>query len=108
MRDTSSTHIVPRRRRTRSASSPASSSPVPFQFGALAPRSYAEGSGSESWNVRAEYLVETSAAMAQLHLRVRCLQVQSRFVERRRGDGTFEAVRQMEAGGRLVAAWDEA
>jgi hypothetical protein len=80
---------------------------VRFQFGVLAPRSYAEAEGSESSTMRAECIAETGTARAKVHMRVRCLQVQSRVVEAKQADGSFAPVASLEAADRLYMSWDE-
>jgi hypothetical protein len=80
---------------------------VRFQFGVLAPRSYAEAEGSESSTMRAECVAETGTARAKLHVEVRCLQVQSRAVEAKQADGSFAPVASLEGADRLYMSWDE-
>jgi hypothetical protein len=80
---------------------------VRFQFGVLAPRTYAESEGSESCTMRAECIAETGTARAALHVRVRCLHVQSRVVEALGRDGTFAAVQSLDVAGQLYTSWDE-
>ena len=51
-----------------------------WQFGVLAPPSYAKSSGSERTSMRSEVIVEPGE-QPTLHVRIRCLQVQRRLVE---------------------------
>lgn len=79
-----------------------------FQFGVLAPQTYAQQSDTESWKMRAEYVLETGPHPPRLQVHVRCLQIQSRSVEKVAGAGEFRTVAELEIGGRLVTTWDEA
>jgi len=78
-----------------------------WQFGVLVPRAFSEADGYERWSVRTECLVEPEAAPV-LSVRVRCLQVQHRYVESVNGAGEPRRVGQLEVDGRLYVEWDEA
>ncbi|MEP7047782.1 MAG: hydrogenase maturation protease [Ilumatobacteraceae bacterium] len=79
-----------------------------WQFGVLAPPDVARSSGSERWSMRSEVIVEPGEHPL-LSVRIRCLQVQHRDVERSiDGGSTFETVDSVVLDGRTVVAWDEA
>jgi hypothetical protein len=84
---------------------------VRFQFGVVAPRGYAETSGSETWVTQTECLIEPGAAPL-LDLKIRFLQLQARGVEEA-VEETFRPVEfldlegEREGEGERLAAWDE-
>ncbi|MEY2446381.1 MAG: hypothetical protein QOE00_2961, partial [Ilumatobacteraceae bacterium] len=79
-----------------------------WQFGVLAPRHYAEDSGSERWSMRTQVIVDPGDG-ATLHVRLRCLQVQRRVLERTADGGTtFEPTDSLDHDGRTIMPWDEA
>jgi hypothetical protein len=89
---------------------------VRWQFGVLAPRSWAEADGpvapgvagsAESWYQQTECLFQ-AAADAVVHLRVRYLQLQRKRVERRDGDGRYVPVESLEVADAVHLAFDEA
>ncbi len=77
-----------------------------WQFGVLVPRAFGEAEGSERWSMRTECLVDPGAA-TDLHVRIRCLQVQRRSVEVGGGE-PFCPVDRLEVAGAVYLAWDEA
>ncbi|MGI9121255.1 MAG: hypothetical protein ACR2G7_14265, partial [Acidimicrobiales bacterium] len=79
---------------------------VRWQFGVLAPRTWAEADGSERWALRTECIVDPGPA-PKLTVRVRFLQLQRRTVEAAEGDG-FREVPFLAVGGVRWVAWDEA
>ncbi len=84
---------------------------VRWQFGVVAPRAYAEADGSERWWVQTECLLEPVGAAPErttLDVRVRCLQLQARTVERATPDGGFVATDELVVDGTLLVNWDEA
>jgi hypothetical protein len=90
---------------------------VRWQFGVVAPRLWSQAGGPEPWFQQTETLVDqgegsavdTPAAGAALHVKVRCLQVQRRTVERRTDtdEDTFEPVAELEVGDRVLVTWEE-
>ena len=84
-----------------------------WQFGVLAPPSYATSSGCERASMRSEVIVEPRDQPV-LHVRIRCLQVRQRLVDRTSDGGTsFFAVDSLDyessdqtAG--TIVSWDEA
>ena len=76
-----------------------------WQFGVVAPRGYAERSGTDPWFMQAELLVE-SAGDPILDFELRYLQVEERQVE---GEvaGKLEAVESISVGGETHTAWQE-
>jgi hypothetical protein len=76
---------------------------VRWQFGVIAPRSYAEAGDSERWWARTECPVDAPPD-ARLFVRVRCLHLQRREVQ------SLEGVHlgSVEVDGRMVIDWDEA
>ena len=79
---------------------------VRWQFGVLAPRRFAETTGSEQWAQQTEVVAEFGPA-ARVDIRVRFLQVQARTVEASDGDG-FVPVAQLDVDGQRWATWEEA
>src|SRR5262245_16340778 len=47
-----------------------------WQFGVVAPRAYAEATGTDPWFAQTECLIESGGADAAIDVRVRCLQLQ--------------------------------
>jgi hydrogenase maturation protease len=79
-----------------------------WQFGVLAPRTYAISTGSERWSMRTEVIVDAGTG-PRLTVRIRCLQVQHREVEATKDEGaTFSAVQSLVVDDVTVVAWDEA
>jgi hypothetical protein len=79
---------------------------VRWQFGVLMPRQWAEGEYQEPWSQRFECLLEPEDT-AVLHLRVRCLQVQTKNLEQATADG-FVPVPELTVDGVRQLSWDEA
>lgn len=77
-----------------------------WQFGVLAPRDYAVGSGSESFTLRAEFLMEGRAS--RVRAVVRFLQVQARTVHRTNSDGGDVLVASLETPDGTFTTFDEA
>jgi hypothetical protein len=77
-----------------------------WTFGVLAPRAWSEAGGCEAWWLEAQCLLEPGPGCA-IAGRLRFLQQRRRRVEVRGDDGAFHAVETLEAGGRLLVAWDE-
>jgi hypothetical protein len=84
-----------------------------WQFGVLAPPSYATSSGSERSSMRSEVIIEPRDRPV-LHVRIRCLQVRQRLVDRTSDDGTsFFAVDSLDYESAdqtpsTIMPWDEA
>ncbi len=79
-----------------------------WQFGVLGPQgAAAAGSGEES-AMSAQLLVRGLADGAQISVRLRFLQLQSRDPRQRTPDGTFEPVDELVVGERRWLRWDEA
>jgi hypothetical protein len=87
-----------------------------WQFGVLAPRAFSEADGSERWSTRTECIVDPGPAPI-LSVRIRCLQVQHRAVERALSDDTaddtgdeptFCPTDAIEVDGMVWVPWDEA
>ncbi|HEV2088563.1 MAG TPA: hypothetical protein VGR21_09650, partial [Cryptosporangiaceae bacterium] len=76
-----------------------------WQFGVLAPRSYAEQS-SENWHTRTECLLDQGRD-ATLQVRLRFLHQQKRTVEKAVGPDAFEPTGELAVENRLMSAWDE-
>ena len=76
-----------------------------WTFGVLAPRAWSEAGGCEPWWLEAQCLVEPGAA-ARLDGRLRFLQLRSRQVEERAGEG-FRPVESLEVEGRLHVSFEE-
>jgi hypothetical protein len=79
---------------------------VRWQFGVLAPQQYVDAGGPERSSMRTECIVEAGGD-AWLAGRVRCLQVQTRTVEKLQGN-RFTPVDVLEADGQSWSTWDEA
>jgi len=88
-----------------------------WQFGVLAPRSWAQrnlppdqgvAGSAESWFQQTECLIEPRGSRATVSLRLRFLHAQKRTVEERGQDGGFLPVPGLEVGGRLLLSFDEA
>ena len=80
-----------------------------WQFGVLAPRVFAEASGSEAFSMQAECLIETGRRPARIVAHVRGLQLEERRVEAPVGsarDG-FQPVASLEVDRRLFTSFDE-
>ena len=82
---------------------------VRFQFGVVAPRDYSEASGSESWEMQTECLIE-GARDARIDIRVRFLQLQGRSVQVADSDAPdgFRAVDSLDIAGEEWLSWEEA
>ncbi|HEY6532566.1 MAG TPA: hypothetical protein VIY72_09690, partial [Acidimicrobiales bacterium] len=78
-----------------------------WQFGVLAPRTWAEATASERWTLTTECLVADADAAAELHVRVRFLQLQRRTIEARTGH-EFVEVDSLVAGPACWSPWEEA
>jgi hypothetical protein len=79
-----------------------------WQFGVLAPRTYAISTGSERWSMRTEVIVDPGRD-PRLTVRIRCLQVQHRELEATADNGTtFTPVESLVVDGVTVVPWDEA
>jgi hypothetical protein len=78
-----------------------------WQFGVVAPRAYSERSGTESWHTQTECVLESRGA-ARLTVRVRCLHLQRRTLERPSGTDEWLGCERLAVRGREVPAWDEA
>jgi hypothetical protein len=79
-----------------------------WQFGVLAPRSYAVSSGAERWSMRSEVIVDPGER-PRLTVRIRCLQIQHRSVEGTADGGvSYSAVDSLDLDGTTVVPWDEA
>jgi hypothetical protein len=80
-----------------------------WQVGLVVPRDYADATGADPCVVQTECLLETGAGAA-LTVRVRCLHVQERQVERWTGPdaGRWERVESVTAGERQLITWEEA
>ncbi len=76
-----------------------------WQFGVLAPRSYAEQS-SENWYTRTECLLEPGEN-AVVQVRMRFLHQQKRAVEKAVGPDEFAHTDELAVDNRLMSAWDE-
>jgi hypothetical protein len=79
---------------------------VRWQFGVVAPRSWSEAGGPEPWYQQTQVLLDPGDGDPALHVKLRCLQVQARTVERADGD-TFTSVPELEVGGKLLVTWEE-
>jgi hypothetical protein len=89
---------------------------VRWQFGVLAPRTWVEALGpgpasvagsADSWRQQTECLLEAGAD-AELHMRLRFLQLQHRSVQEPDPDGGFRDVDALEVGGEGHLTFDEA
>ena len=78
-----------------------------WQFGVLVPQAYAEIDPTEAWRSQTECLVEPDPA-CELHVEVRCLQLQTRIVEEPAGAGIFRGVPSLDVDGTTHGPWDEA
>lgn len=80
-----------------------------WQIGLVTPRAYAEATGSDPWFVQTECLAELNPG-ATLTVRVRCLHVQERVIERPVDhDGTkWRRVESLEVDDSQLITWDEA
>ena len=79
-----------------------------WQFGVLATPAYARSSGAERWSMRSEVIVDPGDHPL-LTVRIRCLQLRHRSIERTTDGGTsFSDVASLEVDGRQVVPWDEA
>ena len=77
-----------------------------WQFGVLAPRAYAEATGSERSMCRTECVVDPGAD-PRVTVRVRCLQVQRRTIEAAE-DAGFADVAALDVDGERYVPWEEA
>jgi hypothetical protein len=80
---------------------------VRWQFGVLAPRPYVEATGAERASSRTECVVDPGAE-CRLSVRLRCLQVQRRVVERAVPGIGFVEVDELAVDGGRVVPWEEA
>jgi len=78
-----------------------------WQVGLVAPRSFAEASGADSWFTHTECVAEVASGTT-ITVRARGLHVQQRRIERATGDGGWTAVPNLEVAGRRLIEWDEA
>jgi hypothetical protein len=78
-----------------------------WQFGVVAPREYSEWSGTDSWHTQTECVLESLGA-PRLTVRVRCLQLQRRTLERPSGTDEWLGCERLAVDGREMQAWDEA
>jgi hypothetical protein len=78
-----------------------------WQFGVLAPKRYAAATGAERSNCRTECVVEPGSD-PRLSVRVRCLHVQRRTIERVVPGIGFAEVEELEVDGQRFVPWDEA
>ncbi len=79
-----------------------------WQFGVLAPPAYARSSGAERCSMRSEVIVDPGDRPL-LTVRIRCLQLRHRQVERTTdGGASFFPIGSLEVDGRTVVTWDEA
>jgi hypothetical protein len=85
---------------------------VRWQFGVLGPPGAAALGAGEEPAMRAECLVQPLAPVSVLDVRLRCLQLQSRIVERAvprlQDDAGFVPVPELREGDRRWLSWDEA
>ncbi len=79
---------------------------VRWQFGVVAPRAYSESGASEPWAQQTEVLVEGAVDELEIDLRLRCLQVQARLIEKAI-DGGFEPVETLDVGDQTLVTWEE-
>lgn len=80
---------------------------IRWQFGVLGPSGAYEAAVGEESTMRTDCLLLAGQASA-VSVRVRFLQLQSRTVERRHGDGRFGAVARLECAATTWIGWDEA
>lgn len=78
---------------------------IRWQFGVLAPRSWAEAGGTEGWSLQAECLVEARRDTT-VGATLRFMQVRHRQVERTAAT-SFEPVDSLEVDDRIFTSWDE-
>lgn len=80
-----------------------------WQVGLVAPREYVEAAGADSWHMQTECLAEAGDD-ATLTVRVRCLHVQSRTIQKAADpDGlAWQPVDTMMVDDRQLVTWDEA
>jgi hypothetical protein len=78
-----------------------------WQFGVLAPRDYAQTTGSERASCRTECVVDPGSD-PHLTVRVRCLQVQRRTIEAPVEGAAFAEVADLDVDGQRVVPWEEA
>jgi hypothetical protein len=79
---------------------------VRWQFGVVAPAAWTAAGGPEPAHQRTEVLIDPGPGSPALHVKLRCLQVQRRQVERATPGG-FEPVAELEAGDRVLVTWEE-
>ena len=79
---------------------------VRWQFGVLAPRTFVERTGSDSWFQQSECLIEPAVGQ-KIDVRVRGLQLRRRTIEARQEDGRFVAAPGVALDGQVVGSWDE-
>ena len=80
---------------------------IRWQFGVLVPPEQVVVEPSERASVRTECVIDPGDA-PRLHVRVRCLQVQQRSLERAAGREWFEPVDELVVGNARWVPWDEA
>jgi hypothetical protein len=78
-----------------------------WQFGVLVPPAFSEVDSSERCSVRTECPVEVDGTSV-LTVRIRCLQVQHRWLEAATGPGEFRRVPELHIDGAQYVEWDEA
>jgi hypothetical protein len=80
-----------------------------WQVGLVTPRHYSEATGSDPWFTQTECLVDPSHAAA-LSVRVRCLRVQQRIVQRpvEAEQDVWQTVDSLTIGDRQLVSWEEA
>jgi hypothetical protein len=78
-----------------------------WQFGVVAPREYSERSGTDAWHAQTECVLEPIDA-PRLTVRVRCLQLQRRTVEKATGVDEWIGCDRLVVDGREMRRWDEA
>ncbi|HET7752966.1 MAG TPA: hypothetical protein VFK85_03570 [Anaeromyxobacteraceae bacterium] len=81
-----------------------------FTFGVLAPRSWSEAGGCESWWMEAQCLVECAdrSGLVELEGKLRFLHARRRRVlAARDGDGGVHEVESLDVDGRRLVSWDE-
>jgi hypothetical protein len=77
-----------------------------WAFGVLAPQSWSEAGGCESWWMESQCLVAVTD-LTRIEARFRLLQTQHRSVQRTRDGGQYDPVESLDVDGRLLVTWDE-
>ncbi|HYE89213.1 MAG TPA: hypothetical protein VEA16_22835 [Vicinamibacterales bacterium] len=78
-----------------------------WQVGLVAPRTFAETTGADSWFTHTECVAEAQDG-ANIMVRARGLHLQQRRIERATVEGGWAAVPKLDVGGRQLIEWDEA